>query len=271
MFGPNPTSNKPIQLYHWTLDGGECVLDTPNSKLIPYVHFYWLLTISAPSLNLEVIPDTAVDLVLSPTMPDFAALYFPVNEKFQLPLQGPIQYAGICFKSTTATDLLDHDLDQLRDLSFGSDTISTIDISSLISAAQGLRSMADFSRVFDQFWLQRITPQKPRPQPTRTLSHAELMVAVEESMGAGSIPSICKALAISERQFRRVSNELFGLSPKKLQNVLRLQSALTELLTADSRQLQNYYYDDSHRIRELKRLTGFTPKELRGMAEKYNN
>ena len=73
---------------------------------------------------------------------------------------------------------------------------------------------------------------------------------------------------VSERQFRRETRRLFGLSPKKIQRIVRLQRAIGELI--DGRLSTTDYHDDSHRIRELRALTGWTPGEIRHLAETYN-
>jgi len=85
-----------------------------------------------------------------------------------------------------------------------------------------------------------------------------------------SIQSIAANAGLSERQFRRITSDLFGFSPKKIQRIMRLQTALQALFDTDITLLSDHYYDDSHRIKELKSLTGMTPGEIRQMAEKYN-
>lgn len=271
MLGSQPSLLTAKQLYHLELSGGACELGLPDARLHSYIDYYWLLTIEQPELHLEVIPDTAVDLVVSPELSEFAVLYFPVAEKFTLKLQGPIRYAGTCLRSATAAQLLHNSLSSLSQLNAGKDTVDALLLEPLVSGIQQKNSMSDVSDVFDQYWLGQLELEPPLCSEPARLSHDELIGVLEHSLGSSSIASVCSALGISERQFRRLSNDLFGLSPKKLQNIMRLQTALDELFHCDSEQLQDLYYDESHRIRELKRLTGCTPKQIRQMAEKYNN
>ena len=77
-------------------------------------------------------------------------------------------------------------------------------------------------------------------------------------------------VGLSERQFRRVINDLTGLTPKQVHRILRMQQALWALLHPNSPLPSSEFYDDSHHIRELKSLTGLTPGEIRRMAEIYN-
>ena len=229
MLGSQLSLTKSKQLYHLDLDGGKCELEAPDPLLRKYVDYYWLLTIEQPSLLLEIIPDTAVDLVMSPDTPDFAALYFPVSERFSIKLEGPVRYAGVCFRSTTAAELLHLDLSLLTQLESMAETIESLGISPLLADVQSIRSMSDLSECFDTFWLNRHESKTMLDRGRKRISHLELIRVLEDSLGSSSIVSICHTLGVSERQFRRLSKDLFGMSPKKLQNILRLQAALQEL------------------------------------------
>lgn len=270
MLGSKASLTQSKQLYHLAHDGADCQLASPDAALHPYIDYYWLLSISQPTFTLEVIPDTAVDLVVSPDIPDFAALYFPVAEKFSIELEGPIRYAGICFHSTTAAELLRMELNQLTQLEIGVDTAQSLSIKPLMADIQGLDSISTLAERFDRYWLAQLDQIDTEKTPKARINHQQLINAIEGSVGSNSIATICKTLSVSERQFRRLSNDLFGLSPKKLQNILRLQTALEELFACEASQIRDLYYDDSHRIKELKRLTGCTPNQIRKMAEKYN-
>ena len=259
-----------IQLYHLELVGGHCEISQPDTRLKEFIDYYWLLTVTAPRLELEVIPDTAVDLVLSPDSNTFAALYFPVNAKFNIPLDGPVKYAGICFKSSNAATLLGHDLAQLRKLSIGVDTLQTLNIERLASDIMHLQTITAYTDMFNRFWLSRLNATRPVQQPDRPINRQNVLALLQDSVGENNLKKVCQTLDISERQFRRLSSNLFGLSPKKLQNILRLQATLAELLATDQLPEQDLFFDDSHRIKEIKRLTGMTPGEIRQMAENYN-
>lgn len=270
MLGSQPTFIASKQLYHLSLDGGVCELAVVDPQLSVYIDYYWLLTIEQPTLLLEVIPDTAVDLVVSPDIPDFAGLYFPVSERFSIELEGPVRYAGVCFRSSSASDLLNSELNTLSQLNIGADIIQMLKIERMLADIQNTGSICHLTNVLDDFWVSRLEKVNCLDKGHTRINHCELISALERSLGADSIPAICETLGVSERQFRRLSNDLFGISPKKLQNILRLQSVLEELFQCESSQITDLYYDESHRIRELKRLTGCTPGQIRKMAEKYN-
>ena len=258
------------QLYHLELNGGHCELALPDVQLAQYIDFYWLLTIEAPGLDLTVVPDTAVDLVLSPDIDRFAALYFPVSEKFCIPLRGPVRYAGVCFKSAGANFLLGDQLPELRSLNNGAETIEKLHLQELIDKLQTAQSLNNCVALFNEFWSQRVSGNRHDSRKKPRIDYSKLVQVLQDSIGEVNIQALCASLDISERQFRRISKDLFGLSPKQLQKILRLQAALAELFDCEPRQLNDLYYDESHRIRELKQLTGLTPGNIRRMAEKYN-
>ncbi len=66
MFGSNPLTHRSLQLYHLSLPGGRCNIFAPDERLKNVIDYYWFLEITEPSVVLDVIPDTAIDLVLSP-------------------------------------------------------------------------------------------------------------------------------------------------------------------------------------------------------------
>jgi len=91
-----------------------------------------------------------------------------------------------------------------------------------------------------------------------------------DKLDAGSVQKVTKEIGLSERQFRRTIYSISGLSPKKVQRIVRLQQLLHELFTSESFISEDGFYDDAHRIKELKELAGLTYGEIRKMSEIYN-
>ncbi|MEL7144613.1 MAG: hypothetical protein AAFZ17_22885 [Cyanobacteria bacterium J06650_10] len=52
---------------------------------------------------------------------------------------------------------------------------------------------------------------------------------------------------------------------------MRLQTALRALLTPDTLATDDGFYDEAHRIKEIRSLTGLTPGQIKHMAEIYNS
>lgn len=263
MFVPAHQGFRPLQLYHFAAEGVHCETLMPAAGLADRVYYHWLLHVDTARCELEVIPDNALDLVISPVIPDFAALYFPTGAPFVIPLEGPIVYAGSSFRAETATGLFPMDLATLRALEPGIGTVRALGLEDLVTTVQGMDTLADIGAALEDF----ISARFSRPPSSPLIGAMEHLLSHLEPSG---VNQVARTIGVSERQLRRLTSDLMGLSPKKIQRVLRLQLALGELFSPDAPVRREGFYDDSHLIRELKAMTGLTPGQLRRVAEKYN-
>ena len=264
MFGTDAALYRPVQLYHLGQRGLRCHLMQPHESLSTFVYYYWLLDIQAAAVKLPIIPDGAVDLVVSPHVDNFAALYSPKAGRFELPLTGPIVYAGVCFRADRVGRFFSRTLSALDLLEAGADVTNSLGLSELTKIIRGITEAKKIAGLFDRFFVQYAA----RPAGTKLVqSHVNLFDQLE----IREVRSMAEQIGLSERQLRRVTTNLFGLKPKQIHRITRLQTVLRELLETDPAMLADEFYDDSHRIRELKQLTGLTPREIRRMAENYNH
>ncbi len=264
MFGNIFNQSVPGQLYHVALNGGHCVLAESAPELDGLVFYYWLIQIEDQQINLEVIPDGAFDVVFSPWMPELAIVYLPAIEKFDIPLQGPACYAGISFEPEAAQHFFDITLETFSSLEVGIETIDCLNMQQLAADIQGVMDIQQIKTLFDKALMAR------NYQPKRQLGQSAYQHFIH-SLESGSIQKVASTVGISERQFRRTVHDISGLAPKKVQRIVRLQQLLHELFSSQSLQMEDGFYDESHRIQELKELTGMTYGELRRMSEIYNS
>lgn len=83
-----------------------------------------------------------------------------------------------------------------------------------------------------------------------------------ENGGAISLGRISEEVAWSDRQIRRYFNDIYGLSFKDYANILRLNSTYKDLVKGVHYTDTNYYFDQSHYIKEIRKYTGVNPKTL---------
>lgn len=264
-------SESPLQLYQLGNDNVQCYQASPAKHLQPYIHYFWWLDIAPGDTSLEVIPDNAVDLVMSPDIPSFSILYLPVSEKFTIPLSGPITYVGISFRAEAAARFFNVDPEVMKNCLPGADATESLGIADMVNEVQALKQHELLADVMNELAAAKLNSQLAAKGQGVKLNFSKVLAAMQASVGARGMESIAEHFDLSDRQFRRIMGSLFGYGPKKIQRVMRLQASLKEILVADSLAAVDGFYDDAHRIKEIRKLTGLTPGEIRKMAEIYNS
>lgn len=92
-----------------------------------------------------------------------------------------------------------------------------------------------------------------------------------------TVEELSSTSCLSKKQFEREFNTLVGMNPKEYIRIVRLQKALA--LLHQKRNDINHaqiayasgYADQSHYIREFKRLSGYTPESLLKISEPYSD
>lgn len=102
---------------------------------------------------------------------------------------------------------------------------------------------------------QHLAPLRPPPR------QRALFALLYRAGGAASITQLAQAAAWSPRQINRYFQARFGLSLKTYGNVLRSYAAARQLRPGNL-YATGGYCDQSHGIRELKKHTGATPRQL---------
>lgn len=88
-----------------------------------------------------------------------------------------------------------------------------------------------------------------------------LFELIFESNGEIGVKELSEKVIWSERQINRYFNQQFGLSLKAYCNILRFQASLPYIQEGNLYPQLNYT-DQSHFIKEIKKLSGVSPKEL---------
>ena len=92
-----------------------------------------------------------------------------------------------------------------------------------------------------------------------------------------TVEELSSTCCLSKKQFEREFSTLVGMNPKEYIRIVRLQKALA--LLQQKRNDFNHaqiayasgYADQSHYIREFKRLSGYTPHSLLKISEPYSD
>ncbi|WP_233509501.1 helix-turn-helix domain-containing protein [Pedobacter chinensis] len=89
----------------------------------------------------------------------------------------------------------------------------------------------------------------------------KLFDLIYEFNGTQSVSELAEKVFWSSRQINRYFNQQFGISLKAYCNILRFKSSLHHIKNGKLFPELNYS-DQAHFIKEVKKMTGVTPKEL---------
>jgi AraC-like DNA-binding protein len=101
------------------------------------------------------------------------------------------------------------------------------------------------------------------PSPAYDLEPAMRVLATAES---GAVEQAAALTGVSQRQFRRLFEEIYGVSPKRYQRALRVDRMIRQLhpmpWERDPHEDEGIAFSDQpHAIREFRAMTGLTPGE----------
>ncbi len=96
-----------------------------------------------------------------------------------------------------------------------------------------------------------------------------------EKMPQFSVSELAEELYVSSRTLNRLTKKYFNLAPKDLANILRFEKTTSYLKENESESLIEAlsfgYYDQSHFIKECRKITGTSPKKLFGKMKLSTN
>lgn len=125
-------------------------------------------------------------------------------------------------------------------------------------------SLSEMVPIAERFFLaRRIAPKK---------AHDDVIDGIRVWLASAEVPeldNLHRRFDMSDRQLARISNRYWGAPPKTLARkyaAIRTASHLLEHNGEISAAAARHYSDKSHIIREVRRVTGQTPRQLRTQA-----
>lgn len=223
----------------------------PDTALSPFVESFWMLRNTSDSdKEIIVLPDGRIDLILSHS----------ATEPFHITLSGletGPDYATL--KAKTLMLAISFKLPAVEYI-FGHTIANIVDYAAHLPADFWDFCAADLDD-FELFYrkaARKIISLLPQETDSRKL---ELFNLIYESKGALSVSELAQKVYWSSRQIGRYFNQQFGLSLKAYCNILRFRASLEQI--ADGKFFpQSDFADQSHFIREVKKFSGVSPKEL---------
>jgi AraC-like DNA-binding protein len=223
----------------------------PAKPLADFVDSFWVLTNHSDNDHkIIILPDGRVDIIFSLTSNNSveANLKGLDTEPGQAVIPANTSLFSISFKLLAIEYLLNKKIDSLHNegVQLPNDfwEISKEDIT-------------DFDTFCEKVSLKIASTINLRIDTRKQ----ELFNLIYSSSGSLSVKELSEKVFWSSRQINRYFNQTFGISLKAYCNIFRFKSSLYHIKKGKLFPELNYA-DQTHFIREVKKMSGVTPKEL---------
>ncbi|UZT97389.1 AraC family transcriptional regulator [Chryseobacterium fluminis] len=223
----------------------------PDSSLSDFVESFWMLDNPSENKEAVLLPDGRIDLIFSESS----------TEAFHVVLLG----IGTLPEQVTIAEKT-----KIFAVSFNllaSEYILHQSISGLLNTAEILSCdfwnfNADDFNDFEKF-CKKISVKIKEELPTQKIDERKVRLfdLIYSSKGSLSVKVLSEKVVWSERQINRYFNQQFGISLKAYCGILRFRASFQHIKEGKLFPEENFS-DQSHFIREVKKLSGFLPKQL---------
>lgn len=225
----------------------------PDNLMTNFVRRFWRFdNLTSETLNYTILPDGYFDLIIriKAKKLDSITLFGLWTKEVEVVVPADSIIIGICFKPLAAEYILQQII---------ADTINNYK-----------KLPNDFWNInnirFDNFkmWTEEITNEmlqnlkKVKAFDNRKQNLFNLLF---QSNGSLTVDELSKQTFWSSRQINRYFKNKLGLTLKTYSNILRCASAYIDIREGDLSPTKDFY-DQAHFIKEIKKHTGFKPKEL---------
>jgi AraC-like DNA-binding protein len=223
----------------------------PHEALADFVESFWMLQNHGTDKEIVVLPDGRIDLFLSlsPVEPFHITLSGLETQPHQTILPAGTLMFAVSFKLLACEYIFKDTLSRLLD-----------------SATHLPDDFWDFSSKdllnFKQFCKKSAHNIQSLLPGSIDNRKQKLFHLIYQSKGSMSVSELSQNVFWSNRQINRYFNQQYGLSLKTYCKILRFRASFTHIKEGKLYPQENFA-DQSHFIKEVRKLSGVSPKELK--------
>ncbi|SHK45040.1 helix-turn-helix domain-containing protein [Chryseobacterium polytrichastri] len=223
----------------------------PDPSLQDVVESFWMLDNPSESKNVILLPDGRIDLIFSQSTkePFHIVLLGICTHPEQIVIAEKTKIFAVSFNLLAAEYILHTSVSELLN------EAKSLPLDFWNFSANDLNDFEKFCQKASEKIQQELQSQKmdERKRKLFDLIYAE--------KGALTVKELSEKVIWSERQINRYFNQQFGISLKSYCGILRFRASFQHIKEGKLFPEQNFT-DQSHFIKEIKKLSGFLPKEL---------
>ena len=241
---------------------------SPRNELRPYVRYYWTLSAVEP-ISVLTFPIGCPMMIFHRRQPlyihetDFSQAPFTISGQVNFPARiessEPVEMLVAVFYPHTAGMFTDTPPSAFYNREINGFDIAGRRLADVALRISDSRGLGESVGLLERWLLTKINP---------TLNIRRIGGSVSTLLRAPSTPvdSLADNACLSRRQYDRIFREHVGMNPKEYARVVRFQKVLW-LMQAGRRDYAGMaaecgYADQSHMIREFRRFSGHSPKQL---------
>lgn len=225
--------------------------EQPNTSLSDFIESFWMLDNPSGDKEVILLPDGRIDILFSQSAKDpFHIVLLGIStHPEQIILAEKTKIFAVSFNVLAAEYILHESVSDLIDgaKNLPSDFwgFSIVDFNDFEKFCQKASE-----KIQEQLLIQKIDERKRK-----------LFQLIYSSKGAFSVKELSEKVIWSERQINRYFNKQVGISLKSYCGILRFRASFEHIKEGKLFPQQNFS-DQPHFIKEIKKLSGFLPKEL---------
>lgn len=249
----------------------------PCEELSPYVRYYWVMEYDAP-FKVLTFPIGCPQLIFHRG----EALYIPelgtrqckftisgqVNFPAHIQSDGRLEMIVAVFRPHTIGLFIDTPPYAFYNREIPGYDIENRRLNALAERIFECENTSDCIRLLEQWLLSRINP---------TLNTRRIACTLQKLFENPSITIGCLAeeACLGKKQYERVFRDCVGMNPKEYARIVKFQKAMEIMQCGDINfaavAAESGYADQSHFIREFKKMSGHTPNELQRLVDPYSD
>lgn len=259
-------------------------LHLPPPPLRAWVEALWIVRGADPGRRERVLPNGAIELIVNLGAPHAVVRPDGSRDLHRRAWVAGLQEGPIVIEATRDTDLLGvrfrpgglgpflrAPAGELTGLVVEHDDLFGRDLEPLLEALLAARGDAARLRALEGFLLARVEPD--RAPPTWV---GRALDAFADPEAPPAIGALARELGVSHKHLIATFRRTVGTTPRHLARILRLQAAIRAASGARAVDWAALaaacgYYDQSHLIRDFKRLAGATPGEYLARRDEDEN
>jgi AraC-like DNA-binding protein len=184
----------------------------------------------------------------------------PFTQHMRSVVQGPVRFIGVALFPESWGGLIGRSAADFTDRAEDAAPLLGDIVTPWFDQLQPLSTIAEMAPIMDAWLMAMVKPVSP--------SRRNVIKTIRAWLADSMFPDIADlyaSLDFSERQIMRISNSYFGSPPRALARTYGALKTASAIVMNEGRIPEDaiaHYADQPHLIREVKRVTGQTPRQL---------